>query len=432
MTDKAPPELCSAADILERILFQEAWLDPLLRAQRRRGISASVRRRCEYYCRTVLEHERGLRVLLRGLLKRPDRRVQPRVEVLLLLGLARLLFTEAPAFAVVDETVSALPRRHYARGFVNAVLRRAAGQCDALRERYGTLSPDLRWSVPAFWLAELERALGGSATVDAALAGLRRSPGTHIVVSDEVRRELLEKGVHLEPVAGGAAWRITGNPATFWSLMDDAEKAPTLQIQDGGIAAWLCTVQATAPGRRVWDAFCAPGGKLCSLARAGFDVLGTDRSEARLRMVQNALRSAGCSAELGQLDIDEALPDGSYDLVLADVPCSASGTLGRHPEVALRSDPDAVVRLQRQQCGWLARVAERVAPGGVLWYSTCSLFPGENEDVVDAFLEQHPEFARLRVQHPLTSEETEVLRFWPHRDELAGFTAQALVRQNLP
>ena len=162
-------------------------------------------------------------------------------------------------------------------------------------------------------------------------------------------------------------------------------------IQDP--AAHLVTKYADLPaGTKVADLCSAPGGKTLALAGKASYTLAADRSDVRMRKVRENVRRTGL--KVGMVVADARRPPlADADAVLLDVPCTGTGTLGRHPDGRWRLDTEAMEEMTRLQKEILEAGARLVVPGGVLVYATCSLEPEENRDQVDAFLARHPEFA---------------------------------------
>jgi 16S rRNA (cytosine967-C5)-methyltransferase len=167
-------------------------------------------------------------------------------------------------------------------------------------------------------------------------------------------------------------------------------------VQDAA-AALPARLLAARRGERVIDLCAAPGGKTAQLASAGVEVLAVDRSVKRLQRLQENMKRLRLAVEVraaNALDLDEAPADG----VLLDAPCSATGTIRRHPDVAWTKRPEDVVRLADLQRRLLDKAATLVRPGGRLVYCTCSLEPEEGEGQVGAFLARQPLFSRLPIQ----------------------------------
>jgi 16S rRNA (cytosine967-C5)-methyltransferase len=162
---------------------------------------------------------------------------------------------------------------------------------------------------------------------------------------------------------------------------------------------WVQDLAASLPARlipghakNVLDACAAPGGKTMQLAAAGHKVLALDRSESRLARLSENLARTGLSAETVVADALSWSPETTFDAVLLDASCSATGTFRRHPEVLYRARPAIIAQSAELQSELLDRAAAWVKPGGSLVYAVCSLEPEEGEEQIDTFLQKHPEF----------------------------------------
>ncbi len=157
----------------------------------------------------------------------------------------------------------------------------------------------------------------------------------------------------------------------------------------------VCRFAAVPRGARLYDACAAPGGKSVTLARAGADVTAGELRRERLGRLQDTLRRAGVAVPIVAADLLAApWRPGGWDAVLVDAPCSATGTMARHPDARWRLTSGAIDRLVRRQAKLLDAAAALVRPGGIVVYATCSLEPEENENQVEEFLRRHPELER--------------------------------------
>jgi 16S rRNA (cytosine967-C5)-methyltransferase len=167
-------------------------------------------------------------------------------------------------------------------------------------------------------------------------------------------------------------------------------------VQDAAAAIPARLLDAR-PGERIADLCAAPGGKTAQLAQAGASVLAVDRSAPRLRRLAQNMARLRLTVETRAVDALTLEEDG-FDAVLLDAPCSATGTLRRHPDVAWTKREDDIPRLADLQRRLLGRAGAMLKPGGRLVYCTCSLEPEEGERQIEAFLARYPEFRRDPVR----------------------------------
>lgn len=346
----------------------------------------------------VLRQSAALDAVLAPFVARGIDSVAPALLDVLRLGAYQLRYLErVPAHAAVATGV-ALAREtvgERAGGFANAVLRRVSelgpeagpepGQ-DALRRLSSTWSHP-EWLV-ARWLArwaeaDVERLLEWNNTHPALVIQPARGG------SGDLERLFRDEGVRSFNAPHGAGVvveatrpeRLPGFTRGLFYVQDPAQ-ALVLRFAD-------------FPAEElVYDACAAPGGKTLGLSRTAGRVLAADASRRRLRRLRENLRRAGHGREFPVLADALHPPIRRVNAYLLDAPCLGTGTFARHPDARLRVTPEALDRLAREQRGLLDAAADRVAPGGVLCYATCSLEPEEGAQQVDAFLVRHPEFQR--------------------------------------
>lgn len=364
--------------------------------------------------------------------------LEPAVRNVLRLGAYQLLYTRIPPHAAVAETVNAAKRAglYRAAGLVNAVLRRLGSQgapppLDPKEDPKAWL--ELEGSLPG-WVAErLLEALGAEeavAFVDAINRPARASLRANVRrIGREALRRRLEEAIPdatIEPSAwapagllverGGSLPRLPAFQEGLFSLQDEAAQ---LVVHLAGDLA----------GRRVLDCCAAPGGKSAHMAELGAkEVVSMDRNARKVRRIEEEAARLGLEAiepEVG--DATEAMPKGKYDLVLVDAPCSALGTLRRHPEIRYRVEREDVERMARTQAAILDRAAEAVKPGGLLIYAVCTFTREEGPDQVASFLERHPRFEPAPLDAaPPWAQEGWRLQTWPHREGMDAFFAARL------
>jgi 16S rRNA (cytosine967-C5)-methyltransferase len=335
---------------------------------------------------TVLRRLGTLRHLLAGALERGYPAEAPRIELILMVGAAQILWLDIPDHAAVDLAVRlAQADRRGARyvGLVNAVLRRLTREGPAaVTVLDGTID------TPEWLMARWTRAYG-SDTARAIARVHGEEPPLDITVkadaeswAQRLRGSVLPTGT-VRTVAHGPVSRMPGFDEGAWWVQDAAAALPArlFGILEGRTAADLCA---------------APGGKTAQLVMAGAQVTAVDRSPRRLARLAANLARLRFSAELVAADVLE-WQGGAFDAVLLDAPCSSSGTIRRHPDVAsLKSEAD-VAALADAQRRLLDRAVELTRPGGILVYCTCSLEPEEGEGQIAALLAREPRVRRRPI-----------------------------------
>jgi len=307
-------------------------------------------------------------------------------------ALAELLFLDVAPHATVSACVALAKTDRNARhfsGLINAVLRRASRDGAAIRDAQDPVSlntPD--------WLLESWRAAYGDATAEAiARAHLVEAPLDISVKSDatgwaeKLAGSVLPTG-SVRLMEGGRVDTLPGFGDGEWWVQDAAAALPARLFGE-------------VSGTRVLDMCAAPGGKTLELAAAGAQVTALDRSAKRLVRVTHNLKRTRLEADVVTADAltwDPPAGAAPFDHVLLDAPCSATGTIRRHPDIPLLKSTRDLSKLVAQQKRLLERAAELTARGGLLIYCTCSLQPEEGEAQIEGFLSDHPEFERLPVR----------------------------------
>jgi 16S rRNA (cytosine967-C5)-methyltransferase len=357
---KVSPARLAALEILLAVGANKGHSDELLHSERVDALSPEDRNLTTALVMGVLRWQIALDARVRGLLQRPEQRLAEPVAVALRIGTFQLLHLDRiPAHAALSESVELCRAagESHAAGMVNAVLRKvAAAQKPGTRifesvAAYAERLGHPRWMVER-WAAEYGR--------DAALAICEADQREH---------------------GAGAMFAETDETASL-PIMDDGSRL---------VAELAATALPAVAGRavRIWDCCAAPGGKTLVLAlrAAGAEVVASDVSGKRLAQMQARLKRYAY-AERVQCSVSDAAvvkgDAGLFDLILCDVPCSGTGTLAENPEIRHRLKPEELARQAERQKKILEGALQRLAPGGRLVYSTCSLEPEECERVVES------------------------------------------------
>ncbi len=412
----------AAVHLLDRILGEEPrLLSELLAGGALDHLAPEDRARAQ---RLTLETLRGLeradRLLQKHLKKYPPLTVRNALR----LGTVELCHGAA-AHGVVNAMVTLVSRHRklgHLKGLTNAVLRKVAAEGP---EAWATLrSPRL----PKWLRAPLVQAWGGEAMAAMEAAHFAGAP---LDLSAKVRTEEVAEMTGGTLLPTGSV-RVSGNVQV--SALPGYE-AGAWWVQDAA-AALPVQILAPQPGESVLDLCAAPGGKTLQLAAAGVRVTALDDSAQRMVRVKENLARTGLSAELVVADARKST--GSFDAVLLDAPCSATGTIRRHPDLPFAKDGSDFGALIALQTELLDHAWARVRPGGRLLFCTCSLLPDEGEVQVEEALERHTDMRidRDALDRPgvepgwITQEGGLRLRpdYWPERGGMDGFY-MALLRK---
>ena len=351
-------------------------LDPRDRAFVRLLLATSLRRLGE------IDEVLGL------LIERPLEGANAAGLQVLRLGAAQLLFLGTPPHAAVDTSVRLVEsvRLPHLKGLANAVLRRVAAEGVAL---LGDRDP-ARLNTPAWLWESWTASYGEAATRAIAAAHLNEAPLDLTPRSDalfwagRLDAELLPSGT-LRRVSGGIVSELPGFAEGAWWVQDAAAALPARLLGD-------------ITGKRVADLCAAPGGKTLQLCAAGAQVTAVDISARRMTRVGENLARAGLSAELVTADAGKWTATEKFDAILLNSPCSGTGTLRRHPDIAWLKDEEDVNRLTLTQDRLLVHAFELMKPGATLVYAVCSLQEDEGPARVAALLAHRPGLTRLPVQ----------------------------------
>ena len=353
----------------------------------------------------TLRHWGTLDALTRHLAVKPVS--EPLLHALISVALYQLDYTRAPAFAVVDRAVEAAAglSRPAAKRWVNALLRRYLREKDALAATVRR-DPVARWSYPRWWIARVK------ADFPAEWESILEAGNVRPPLTLRVNRRLETRA---DLMAKFAEQAITCVPAGEWGVIVDPPRSVTelpgfaegaFSVQDLG-AQLAAPLLEMSEGMRVLDACAAPGGKTAHVQElVDVALTAVDRDDGRLlRLSANLQRLQLGGPNVRVLHGDAREPSKwwdsrPYDRILADVPCSASGVVRRHPDGKWLRRPGDIAQFVRDQDRILDALWPLLARGGKLLYATCSVFKAENGARIADFLGRHHDALRETITFP--------------------------------
>ncbi len=361
-----------ALDVLTDVLGRR---QPLEEAFANRVADAALAPRDRAFARlllaTTLRRLGQIDALIGGCLARPLPDQATVVRAILRLGVCQSVFLGTPAHAAVDTSVRLARARRQGRflALVNAVLRRISRDGRAIADAQDATrlnTPDWLWQAWAkAFGAAVARAIATAHLSEPPL-DLTLKPGaeaTEQVLIERHGARRLATGT-LRLAGAGPIAELPGYAAGDWWVQDAAAALPVRLL--GPVA-----------GRRIVDLCAAPGGKTAQLAAAGARVTAVDHAPERLARLGDNLVRLGLAAEIVTADAFEWQPPEPVDAVLVDAPCSATGTIRRHPDVVWHRTPADIANLAALQARLLAAAAGMLRPGGIVVYCACSLEPEE-------------------------------------------------------
>jgi 16S rRNA (cytosine967-C5)-methyltransferase len=385
-----------AADVLDGVLHKHRTLDDQLDgAAAHPGLKTLADRDRALMRRLVATILRRLGTLGHLLSKLLDRGIPTdatRAQSALLIGAAQILWMDVPDHAAVDLSVRLVQSDRRAAkyaGLVNAVLRRCAREGAAIVDDVKSDMLDLPPWLIKRWIAHY-----GETTAKAMALALSHEPSLDLTVKSEA--EQWATRLHGETLPNGTVRTLLQGSVTMLPGFSEGE----WWVQDAA-AALPVRLFGEVAGMRIADLCAAPGGKTAQLAQAGAKVTALDRSPARMARLRDNLARLTLEAETVVADAVE-WPDQAegFDGVLIDAPCTSTGTIRRHPDIAwLRQEAD-IAALSALQARLLRKAASLLKPKGTLVYCTCSLEPEEGEAAIAALLAAEPGLHRAPILPP--------------------------------
>jgi len=367
----------------------QAHSDDLLRGKAVNALTAADRNLATALVLGVLRWQTRLDHQLQALLKRPNAKLDAEIRIALRLGAFQILeMDRIPARAAIDESVELAKQagHRFASGMVNAVLRKLSGTFFNFTEE-SAAELALAQGHPAWMVERWVGAFGMEGARAICRHGQRQPLLTVRLAAPAVEAELIADGIVLEAGELLTAARVVVRGDV---MVTAAFKEGRVRLQDEGsqLVAELASVVAGSGVKSVLDACAAPGGKTMILAErnAVARMIACESSEPRWEQLRKRLAVLGDRVECRLGDASAMEEVAAFDLALADVPCSGTGTLGRNPEIRHRLRTEDFARQAERQRAILRAALRAVRPGGRVVYSTCSLEREENEDVVAAVL----------------------------------------------
>jgi len=392
------PARRQSVKFIKKILREKKSLDELFATSGEHATlqSYTVRDRAliRHICATVLRRHGQLTSRIREFLSKPLPRKSGDAWEILLCGAAQILYMDVPTHAAIDLSVRLAANdrnaRHF-KGLINAVLRRVS-------EAGPQTDDDIVTNIPP-WLHRIWEQQYSSEQIRALAEQHVQTPRLDITCKSELESwaekldaERLPSGSLRLGADGKSSGRIENLPGFeegAWWVQDVAATFPVILLGD-------------IKGKNILDLCAAPGGKTLQLASLGGLVTSVDRSEERLIRLKENLARTKLQADVVCSDAGAYQPDTAPDIILLDAPCSATGTIRRHPDLVHIKDQAALSSLTHLQASLLEHAAKILKPGGKLVYCTCSLERAEGEAQIDTFLAAHNNFTIDPIKPPET------------------------------
>jgi len=352
-------------------------------------------------CYGVCRQYHRLNFILTGLLNKPLKDME--IKSLLLIGLYQLNYMRVKPYAAVSETVLAARRKLWAKALVNAVLRNYLRDQEKLEAKADAVR-SAAVSHPDWLINKIEQDWPDQAA-DCLKANNRQPPmALRVNLSklgrDDYLQRLTENGLHASTVSYCGSAIMLQHPVPVDLLPGFSEGLVSVQDAAAQLAAGLLDAH---PGHRVLDVCAAPGGKAAHILESQpqlSELVAVEIEESRMQRVIENMQRLGLQSTLktGDAAKPESWWDGQlFDRILLDAPCSASGVIRRHPDIKLLRRPEDLDSLMLTQKHILNAVWPLLKPGGLLLYATCSIFKQENEQQIEAFLNEHTDAVEIRI-----------------------------------
>ncbi len=382
-----------ALDIIEQILGRKKMLDDaLVQSEAFNALPQRDRAFVRMLVATVLRRRGQLDDLIARTLSKGEAPRPEHLKWILYIGITQILFMDVADHAAVDTSVTLAAERGMEgkKGFVNAILRRMTGE----GHRWVADQDAAALNIPDWLYIQWINDYAAVRAKDIALASLEEATLDFTVKDPDTKgdwsRKLAARFVptgSLRRPSGGNITNLDGFTDGAWWVQDASAALPVRLFGD-------------ISGKTVLDLCAAPGGKTAQLAAGGANVVALDRSASRMKSVTENLARLGLAEKVELIIEDGAVwkPKQKFTHILLDAPCTATGTIRRHPDLlALKNEKDQVGLVSIQE-RLLKSAASMLEDGGMLIYCTCSLQKAEGEQQIDRFLKENPHFRRIPVR----------------------------------
>lgn len=396
----------TALKILAEVIIHHHSMTDALHRRLRRHSPIRDHGFIQYLCFGVLRLYPRLAMMLDQLLEKPFTKKNADLRVLLLMGLYQLFYMEVPEHAVISETVNTVVdcRKAWAKGFVNGVLRNAQRQAQQLKNLYPD-NPVFKYAHPEWMINQFKNDYP-KFWQEMLIANNQHPPMTIRVNLQRTSRQdylkaLMNKGIDAAVSQLNTTAIILKQAVDVTELPGFAEGNCSVQDIGAQFAPQLLDIK---PDHRVLDSCAGPGGKMAHILE--FEpqlkmVVGLEPVQDRLDRIAENLKRLGLEATLfcEYAENIDAWWDGQlFDRILIDAPCSGSGVIRRHPDIKLLRRESDINQFSQQQFQLLNRLWPLLKPGGMLLYITCSIFPEENEQVMERFLQGHQDAREMLIE----------------------------------
>jgi 16S rRNA (cytosine967-C5)-methyltransferase len=394
----------SAARIINDVIQHQRSLNAVL-AHELPHLAENERSLCQQLCYGVLRWYPQLTALTQQLIKKPLKKKDGDIHSLLLCGLYQLRSMRIPEHAALSETVNATKTlgKQWAKGFVNASLRNYQREQETFdKTLMSSLSAQYAhpgWMIEQIqqqWPEEWEAVLNENNQHAPMILRVNQQHNS----ADSYLKKLSQAEIKATKINGVEHAILLDSPCDVFSL--PGFEHGEVSVQDGA-AQLVITLLDIQPDQRILDACAAPGGKTCHILESNpqNNVTALDIDPLRLEQIKQNTDRLSLNATLIAADagnIDAWWKGEKFDRILIDAPCSGTGVIRRHPDIKVLRKPDDITSLVEKQRQLLNNLWPLLNPGGLMVYTTCSIFKQENELQVSHFLEQHPEAEEHHIE----------------------------------